>query len=221
MVRSGSRSHGRSGGDQVTEVGLTHPEEGIGYYTIDQFDRLRNAVNTARTLVPWLRVAGYIRGQQGERVHSSRDGHIGIPPTWLAAEEISRLLGELNQWKELHDVVNDEHGAWLGWEFVRETETANARWPIEDRPHRVQQMRCDKCQALTLRYHPPRHAEDRIIVRCSDKTCRAVMDEAMFAFATHVIEQENHEREKQRLDQARRRRSARRQGQADDLPVGA
>ncbi len=198
-----------------------HPEEGIGYYTVEQFDRLRNAVNTARRLVPWLRIAGYIRGESSERVHTTRDGHIGLPPTWLAAEEITRLLTELNAWPELHHAVNDEYGAWVAWEFTRETETANARWPLEDRTHRVRHMRCTVCSALTLRYHPPRHAEDRVIVRCSDPSCRAVMDEAMFAFATHIIEQENQEREQQRLGQARRRRGARREGQADDLPVGA
>ena len=198
-----------------------HPDEGIGYYTVDQFDRLRGAVNTARTLVPWLRVAGYIRGESTERIHTSRDGHIGIPPTWIAAEEITRLLTELNAFPELHHAVNDEYGAWVAWEFVRETETANARWPIEDHTHKVRHMRCTGCGALTLRYHQPRHAEDPIIVRCSDPDCRTVMGEAMFAFAAHLIEQENKEREQQRLDQASRRGGARRAGPANDLPVGA
>lgn len=202
-------------------TGLTHPEDGIGYYTFDQFTRLQRAVNTSRNLIPWLRVAGYVRGAQSERVTSSRDGHINLPPTWVAAEEISRLLTEMNQWPELEDVVNDEFGAWVAWEFVRETETANARWAIEDRPHRVQHMRCGACNALTLRYHPPRHAEDTVIVRCTDPTCRTVMDEAMFAFAAHLIEEENKEREQRRLDQARRRRGPRPTVPPDDLPVGA
>lgn len=198
-----------------------HAEEGVGYLTMEQFDRLRNAVNATRLLVPWLRVAGYIRSVEADvKVHTSRDGHIGLPPTWIAAEEITRLLTELNQWPELADAANDEYGAWLAWEFTRETETAGARWPHSDRSHRIKLMRCFACQGLTLRYQPPRTEGDRITVRCSDPNCRAILDEDMFTRAAELIESENREREKQLADDRRSRRS-RRQIEEDDLPVGA
>ncbi|ALJ22063.1 hypothetical protein [Microbacterium sp. No. 7] len=201
-----------------------HSHEGIGYYTVEQFDRLRNAVNNARALVPWLRVAGYIRsGEVDVKVTSSQDGHIGLPPTWLAAEEITRLLQELNQWPELEDAVNDEYGAWVAWEFTRETEIARAKWPHADRPHRVRHMRCQACNALTLRYHPPRFDGDRVIVRCSDKACRAIMDEDMFTFAAHLIESENRDREtnKKRLGATQRSDIGGRPVEGDNLPMGA
>lgn len=201
---------------------MTGDHENIGYYTYDQFNRLRNAVNDARTLIPWLRVAGYIRtGTDDIRVHSSRDGHIGLPPTWIAAEEITRLLQELNQWPELEDAVNDEYGAWVAWEFTREAETAQAKWPHTDRPHRIHVMRCTACNGLTLRYHPPRHDGDRVIVRCKDRSCGAVMDEDMFTRAAVIIESENQEREQKRLAANRRRRGSDRPITENDLPVGA
>lgn len=203
----------------MTDAHTWHPEDGVGYLTWEQFERFRRATENARVLVPWLRVAGYITSAAADvRVHTSRDGHIGLPPTWLAAEEITRLLNELNQWPELEDAAADDYGAWVAWEFTRETETAAARWPHTDRPHRVRVMRCAACDALTLRYHPPRHDGDRIVVRCSDKACGAFMDEDMFAFAAHMIETEN--REQKRLADDRRRRAGRGQVTEDDLQVG-
>lgn len=193
----------------------------VGYLTWEQWDRFTRAVHTTRTLVPWLRVAGYIRsGETTERVHASREGHIGLPPTWIAAEEITRLLQEINQWPDLEDAANDEYGAWVAWEFTRETETANARWPIADRAHRIRVMRCTACDALTLRYHPPRYDGDRVVVRCSDRSCGAYLDEDMFARAVVLIESENKEREQRRLDQARRSRGRDRKIPENDLQVG-
>lgn|GEM_PF-2280421 len=195
-----------------------HATDGYGYLTYDQFDRFRHAINVSLTTVRWLRVAGYIRtGEEDVRVHVSTDRPLGVPPTWIAAEEISRLLQELNQWTELEDAANDEFGAWIAWEFTREVETARAKWPYEDRPHKVRHMRCQACGALTLRYLPPRAAEDRILVRCSDRLCGAVMDEDMFAFAAKLIESENNAR---RLGNSAGSDGKVQAGSGDDLPVG-
>ena len=170
-----------------------HPDEGVGYLTWEEFERFRNAVNKARYLVPWLRIAGYIRsGDPDELRHRSSDLPLGLPPTWIAAEEITNLLNEINQWPELEDVA--VHGSEFALTLTREVETADAKWPMEDRAHKVTYLRCASCDQLTLRYHPPKHPGDDIAVRCRAKECRAVMDGALLAFAVTLIESENNAR---------------------------
>ena len=192
-----------------------HPEDGIGYMTWEQFERFRDAVNDSRRLIPWLRVAGYIRsGDHDELKHRSTDRPLGLPPTWLAAEEITNLLQEINQWPELEDVAT--HGSEFAFMLTKEVETAAARWPLEDKSHSIQYMRCQACQLMTLRYYPPKTAKDRITVKC--KTCRAVMDEDMFSFAAALIESENNAR---RLGHDRRGRDESAPSETDNLPVGA
>lgn len=192
-------------------------EDGIGYLTWDEFERFRRAVDETRRLIPWLRVAGYIRsGDHDELKHRSTDRPLGLPPTWIAAEEISNLLQEINQWHELEDVA--VHGADFAMQLTKEVETARGRWPYEERSHKIQYMRCQACNMFTLRYHPPRTADERITVKCSTKTCRAVMDEDMFSFAAALIESENNAR---RLADRKRRGDKSAPVEEDDLQVGA
>lgn len=189
----------------------------VGFLTVEMFTRFEWAVHNSRRLVPWLRVAGYIRGGDSDELkHRSTDRPLGLPPTWLAAEEITNLLQEINQWPDLEDVAKKGHE--FAIELTKQVETAQARWPFEDKPHRVRYMRCQACDQLTLRWLPPRNDGDRIIVKCSDRECAAVMDEHMFTLATALIESEN---ERRRLGD---RKSGGRAGgavEADDLPVGA
>tara|TARA_R110002020_G_scaffold335482_2_gene550618 strand:- start:302 stop:898 length:597 start_codon:yes stop_codon:yes gene_type:complete len=193
------------------------PEDGVGYLTWDEFERFRNAVAKTRRLVPWLRIAGYIRnGDHDEMKHRSTDRPLGLPPTWLAAEEITSLLNEINQWPELEDVAT--YGHEFAWQLTHEVETADARWPQEDRSHQVRIMRCNACDRLSLRYHPPKQEGERITVRCREKDCRAVMDEDMFTFAAALIESENNAK---RLGNSRGSAHGGGEIQADGLPVGA
>ena len=179
----------------------------VGYLTWDQFQKFRWAVEYSRKLVPWLRVAGYLKGGEADvRVQSSSDRPLGLPPTWVAAEDISRLLMELNQWHELEDAANDEYGAWLALTVSSEVGGAAARWPFEDRPHAIRHMRCQVCQQMTLRYNPPRHEGDGVEVRCRDRSCGAVLDELMFERVVVMIRAEHEEQERRRREVARARR---------------
>lgn len=191
--------------------------ENVGYLTVKQFDRLQWAVNDAAKLVPWWRVAGYVRSDDADGVRSPSFGHpLGIPPTWLAAEEVNRLLVLLNRWPELSDAANDWEGAVLALAFTREVERAKKLWPFEDRPHRVRFVGCQSCDAPMLRYLPPRRAGDGIVVKCS--VCGAVMDENMFAFAVRLIEGEH---ERRRLDDVARRAGVCAPVEGDGQAVGS
>lgn len=223
---------------------------GVGYLTWDEFDRLTKAWVTAIKHLPWWWVAGQIRsGDVDEMHHRSTEPSLPIPATWLAAHEITRLMQELNQWRELEDAAHDDFGAELAKLLIKEVETAAAKWPISDRSHRVQHFRCQACQQLTLKYLPPndhapadapkvtvqaRFGEGAVreipstverlvlingkterqsatlsatvrptaiadvVVRCTDKTCGAVMDSRMFELAVAVIKQESEMRNAKR-----------------------
>lgn len=129
---------------------------GIGYLTWDQWDRLQRAWVTAHKHLPWWWVAGHIRsGDADELRRRSAELPLGLPATWLAAWEITRLMQELNRWPELEDAANDTDGAELALLLIREVQTAAAKWPIADKPHQVRYMRCQACDLATLRYLPP------------------------------------------------------------------
>jgi len=195
---------------------MTDVHESVGYLTWEQFERLRYAVNDSRALVPWLRIAGYIRGGDTDELrHRSSDRPLGLPPTWLAAEEITRLLNELNQYHELEDAANDEYGAWVAQELTREVGTAAHKWPLEDRPHNIRHLRCVACAMLTLRYQPPRTGGETVTVSC--RSCNHRMDEQGFAAAVALVEAEANER---RLGDRRGSRRKDAAVEADDLPVG-
>jgi len=179
------------------------PADGyVGLMTWDQFNRLERAVNNAIKHVPWWRVCGHIRNsaaEELERVSSSNSYPLPLPAPWLAAEEIKRLLEQLNKWPELSDAANDDDGVYFAELLIREVETAMARWPISDRPHKVQHVRCFACDMLTLRYYPPTFANGQLLdttVKCTNKECGAVMDETLWGRAVALIEAENAERAK-------------------------
>ena len=169
----------------------------VGYLDTQAFSRFQWAVHDASKLVAWLRVAGYIRaGDPDEVRHRSTDRPLGLPPTWIAAEEISRLLGELNGWPDLEDAANDQFGAYLATELTKEVETSSARWPFEDRPHKVQYLRCQACDRMSLRYVPPRTEGGEIVVQCREKDCRAILPERMFERVVVMAKAEHERRER-------------------------
>lgn len=182
--------------------------------TAAEFDRFRSAVYNARQYVPWLRVAGYVKiGADPDEWFTHR-GHrvdmpLGLPQTWLAAEEITSLLVEIQHWPTLENVA--EVGFEFALQLTQEVETAMARWPMSDRAHGVKFFRCQACQGTTLRYYPPRFVGERLIdsvVKCTEKTCRAVVDDLMFTRMALLIEAEQKEKDERARKLAKGPRSA-------------
>lgn len=144
--------------------------EGVGYLDMRDYNKARWAFEYSRKFLPWLRIAGYVSFTDVDvRVDSSSDGHIGIPATKLAYLEITRLMQELNQWREVEDAAGDDWGAELLKDLGREMSTAVHRWPMEEKPHKITDMRCGGCGMLTLMYRPPRWEEDEIKADCSQR----------------------------------------------------
>lgn len=150
----------------------------IGYLTWEEFERFRRAVHQSQVVVPWFRVAGYIRNAvANDRINTSVDHPLGLPPTWLAAEEISRLSAELVYWPNLEDVARDQFGQYIAMQFTREVETALHRWPIEDKAHKVRHVRCQSCAGETIRYEPPMFDGDDVHIACTECGHKLTEDE--------------------------------------------
>lgn len=151
--------------------------ENVGYLTWDEFDRFRTAVAQFPVIVPWFRVAGHIKGEAQEVRAASSNYPLGLHPTWLAAEEITRLSQELQYWANLEDVANDDWGRTVAMQFTREVETALAKWPIEDKPHKVRHIRCQECAGETIKYIPPAGIWRPVRIECTECGHRLSEDE--------------------------------------------
>lgn len=205
---SGYRSTGEK--MEATDLGNL-ADEGVGYLDMRDYNRARWAWEQSHPAAPfmqWLRVAGYVSFADADAAHvqSSSDGHIGIPATKLAWEEITRIAAELyQQFGELDKAAGDKFGASLLLDLGREVSTAVHRWPMEERPHRVEVMRCGGCGMLTLTYRPPRWEGDNVRVDCP---CGYVLEDAGFAWAVTMIEKEEHERREAARKRPTRARTA-------------
>lgn len=168
--------------------------EDVGYLTWDEFDRFRRAVHKSVQVVPWFRVAGYIKGEAAEVRSPSSNHPLGLPPTWLAAEEITRMSQELRYWPDLEDVAADIDGKDIAMMFTREVETALARWPIEDKPHKVRHVRCQQCVNETIRYTPPQFDGDNTHIACTE--CGHTLTEEEFIVMVELLTGEMQRMEK-------------------------
>ena len=171
-----------------------HPDEGVGYLTWEEFERFRVAVHQSLIVVPWFRVAGHIKGQQPEVRSASSHYPLGLHPTWLAAEEISRLSIELRHWPNLEDAASDDYGRTIAMQFTREVETALHKWPIEDKPHKVRHLRCQKCAGETIAYNPPKFDGDNVRIVCTE--CDHPLTEEEFKVLAELVAAEIQRTEK-------------------------
>lgn len=162
--------------------------ENVGYLTWDEFERFRTAVHQSLIVVPWFRVAGHIKGQQEEVRAASSHYPLGLHPTWLAAEEISRLSLELRHWPNLEDAASDDYGRTVAMQFTREVETALHKWPVEDKPHKVRHLRCQKCAGETITYNPPRFDGDDVHIVCTE--CAHQLTEEEFKVLAELVSAE-------------------------------
>lgn len=191
----------------------------VGLLTYPEYERFTRAVTDALKHIPWWRIAGQLSaGDADEYKPRSSDPTIPLPATWLAAEEISNLLQEINHWETLEDVARFGHEFALT--ITREVETAMHKWPMEDRPHKVQFLRCRECQQVSLKYYPPKSAGSDMTIKCTNPNCRAIEDPRNFAHDAALIQEEN-EIAKRRLGDRKRRTSKSEPHETDGVLVGA
>lgn len=152
----------------------------FGYLTTAQWRSFQWAVSYSFALVPFLRSAGNysISVDEGGNTRAVEPA-LGMPATLVTAIEIERLAKELGEWDNLEDIANDVFGADIANLFAREVSIAAHRWPMEDRPHEVENVRCTHCGMIALVYRPPVTVGDDTTIRCEE--CGESEDEETFS----------------------------------------
>ena len=147
-----------------------HPVEGVGYLEQREYKKACWAYDLSHptsAFMQWLREAGNVSfAREDVRVDSGTCPGIPIPATKLAHDEIQRISNELNKWADLETAANDKFGASLLIDLGREVSTAIHRWPMEDKPRRIQELMCGECEQFTLIVRPPRFEGDHSIMDC-------------------------------------------------------
>ena len=151
----------------------------FGYLTWHQWRAFQWAANEAGRLTAWLHAAGNYSISDPDETHSGSrtDVPLGMPATKLAALEIERLGALLAPWSNLEDIANDAQAAEIAVHLTREVQTATHRWPYEDKPHRVQHIRCQACGLLTLEYRPPEAGGTDAHITCTECSAALTGDE--------------------------------------------
>ena len=140
----------------------------FGYLTTAQWRAFQWAVSYSFVLVPFLRSAGNYSISVDEGRTAMTEPALGMPATQIAAIEIERLANELRYWGDLEDIANDVEGWSVAVDFTREVQTAAHRWPMEDKPHQVEDVRCTHCGLIALVYAPPTTPGSDTTVTCGE-----------------------------------------------------
>lgn len=166
-----------------------HPEGGVGYLEMREYNRFVWAWENAGKIASYLYGAGHLNssGETDIRVDSSTAPSTPLDATWLAADEITGHLHALNVFPDSEAAANDKIGQYHAIELGRLVSIADRRWPMEDKPHRIRHMRCGGCEELTLMYRPPRFPLDGIKVDCF---CGYELNEEEYGWAVRVVEAE-------------------------------
>lgn len=182
-------------------------EEGVGHLTMREFNKARWAYEQSHPASPfmqWLRTAGNVSfAVEDIRVDSATSPGIPIPATKLAHDEIARISSELNKWPGVEEAAHDKFGASLLIDLGREVGTAAHRWPMEDKPRRIQELMCGECEQFTLVVRPPRFEGDHSIVTCP---CGYRMTMEEFEQLVDMYKKEDDDRKRKALADARRSR---------------
>lgn len=181
--------------------------EDVGYLTMREFNKARWAYDMSHPASPfmaWLREAGNVSfSVDDEGVQSSTEPSIPIPATKLAHDEIARISLELNKWPGVEEAANDYFGSSLLLDLGREVATAAHRWPMEDKPRRIQELMCGECEQFTLVVKPPRWEGDHSLVTCP---CGYRMTMEEFEQLVDMFKKEDDGRKRKALADARRSR---------------
>lgn len=185
-----------------------HLAEGsCGYLETREYNKARWAYemsHPASAFMQWLREAGNVSfAVEDIRVDSGSGPAIPIPATKLAHDEIARISSELNKWPGVEEAAHDKFGASLLIDLGREVGTAAHRWPMEDKPRRIQELMCGECEQFTLVVRPPRFEGDHSIVTCP---CGYRMTMEEFEQLVDMYKKEDDDRKRKALADARRSR---------------
>lgn len=111
-------------------------------------------------------------------IRSSADGHVNLPGTLLALNEINSYLESFYKAKSDTQLwVSTFDGAIDALRFARAVPTAVRTHAIEEKTSKLRRTRCPKCTQLSFTRIPPTIAAGPIKVECQTPECGYVIKE--------------------------------------------
>lgn len=102
-------------------------------------------------------------------IRSSAFGHIPLPGTMLAIDEIKSFLkefdGDIERW------VSSYFGAVDAIHFSRAVPAARRTHQVEEKAYRIARTRCPDCKQLSLVWNPPAKQGADVTVKCQNDKC--------------------------------------------------
>lgn len=108
-------------------------------------------------------------------IRSSAFGHVNIPGTKLAVDEINSYLRTLTD--SLAAWVSSEAGARDAVHFARAVPAAIRTHAVEEKPHQLRRLRCPDCGRLSFVRNPPAAPGADITVTCQNEACKKAIHE--------------------------------------------
>lgn len=109
------------------------------------------------------------RDQDGSKVFGPG---VPIPPVPLA-------LDAIRGWRRTAGTDTYKRAAAAIY-FIRETRTASIAHPSAETEHAIPRTRCPRCQKRSLKWKPPAHFLDLVVVACRDDSCGFIADQTSF-----------------------------------------
>ncbi|QWT24954.1 hypothetical protein KPL76_06245 [Subtercola sp. PAMC28395] len=111
-------------------------------------------------------------------VRTAQEGYVPLPGTMLALDEVASYLrtdtGTFTEW------LSKPEGAADSLRFARAVTAAQRTHELEEKAHRVQRIRCPKCQQQSLVWKPTMKPDDHVTITCQNSSCDAELDQPTF-----------------------------------------
>lgn len=104
--------------------------------------------------------------------------NVPLAPVPLAFDEVlsyyRSFTGTAERW------VASRKGAEDAVRFARAMHSAAKNHPTAETAHKIRRTRCQKCEQLTLVWHPPQYFGGHVRVMCSNPECKWEVDQTSF-----------------------------------------
>lgn len=146
-------------------------EANVGLLCYPCYERVQTAFTE---WTPWFTetIAGIDRLVQRDNggIRSASQGHIPLPGTMLAINEIESYLksfpGDTEQW------VSSYFGAVDAIHFSKAVPAARRTHQVEEKAYRIARTRCPECKQQSLIWNPPAKQGADVTVTCQNEACK-------------------------------------------------
>jgi hypothetical protein len=122
-------------------------------------------------------------------IRTATSGYSPLTKPWLDVNEAESYLDSLTEVKGNVEMwVSGLKGASDAINFAHLFERAVEAHPLQEKPHRIQSVRCPKCGERLLVWNPPEYFQDNVTVTCRHEGCGHEVDQKSFEMLAEIEE---------------------------------